>query len=67
MVFHPDFPKDNRFFLYYVVRSFSGQVVRISQWKAGSRKKVKSGTEKVIMEIPQPFFNHNGGQVTVYI
>lgn len=54
--FHPGFNKNGRYFIYYT--SSEGDVV-ISEFTALDAKT----KEKVLLRIPQPYSNHNGGQL----
>lgn len=64
MVFHPNFTTDRRVFTYYVVKVGAQQTARISQWIARSTRAVRRGSERILLDIPQPSWNHNGGQVS---
>ncbi|GAB5441947.1 MAG: hypothetical protein Fues2KO_22960 [Fuerstiella sp.] len=64
LAFHPDFPRDDRLFVYYssaaaprtsVVSSF-----RVSDADANL---ADPDSETVVMKISQPFSNHNGGSM----
>lgn len=63
LAFHPNFAATKRFYVYYVVNGAQGQTVRISQWVARNNFLARKSSERVLIEIPQPYFNHNGGQV----
>ena len=62
LAFHPDYPKDPRFFVNYTDRD--GNTV-VSQFTvSGADPDLGDpGSEVVLMHIAQPFENHNGGAV----
>ncbi len=63
LALHPKF-KDNRLvYLYYTQQNPRRSV--ISEWKASEDfTKLDPASERIVMEVPQPFSNHNGGQLT---
>lgn len=63
LAFHPQFRNNGRFFIYYSQQEPRRSVVseiRISGTDGG---KADLSTERVLMEIPQPYGNHNGGDM----
>ena len=56
VAFHPEFVKNGRYFVYYT--DSKGDVV-ISEFNSNSG----SNQEKVLLNIKQPYSNHNGGQL----
>ena len=66
VAFHPAFAKNGYFYVNYTTGSSRGRDLRtvISEFRADPKAKVvDAGTERIVMEIPQPYNNHNGGQV----
>lgn len=64
VAFHPDFKENKRFFVNYTSRR-GGLHTVVSEFKVGKKPDIADkGSERVILEIPQPFSNHNGGQIT---
>lgn len=62
LAFHPDFAKNREFFVYYTAEPPKRSV--LSRFKAsedGLRGLPES--EEVLLEIAQPYWNHNGGTV----
>ncbi len=60
LAFHPDYDKNGLFFVNYSVVG-SGATV-IERYQVSSNPDVaKAGSGAVILTIPQPFSNHNGG------
>ena len=62
LVFHPEFEKNGEMFVWYSAqRPKRGVLSRFVL--AGGDNKVKPDTEKIILEVRQPWGNHNGGTV----
>jgi len=63
LAFGPDYPANGRFYVYYS----AGQPRRsvVSRFTAGNPDEGAADPESelVILEVPQPFSNHNGGQL----
>ncbi len=67
MALHPDFKKNGRFFVYYsstLPQNKNDHIAVLSEFKADPTNPNKSFLEEtVILTIPQPEWNHNGGQI----
>ena len=61
MAFHPNFPDDPRFFIYYSKLEDDTTLVSYEVTPDGQ---VDLSTVKTLLTVTQPFTNHNGGQVT---
>ena len=59
LAFHPDFERDGRFFVNYT--DLAGDTVVASYRAEGSS--ADSTSEQVLLEIDQPYANHNGGHL----
>jgi glucose/arabinose dehydrogenase len=59
LAFHPDFSING---FYYVHYNPDRSTSRISRFTANGNTTI-SGSELILMDIPQPLTNHNGGQV----
>jgi glucose/arabinose dehydrogenase len=62
LAFHPDYARNRQFYIYYTQHNPRRSV--ISEFKAnadGTQADLKS--ERVLLEIAQPFSNHNGGEI----
>lgn len=73
LAFHPDCQKNRRFFIYYSSRvkpknPADDHVTRLSEFSASKRDRniAVISSERIIMEIQQPYGNHNGGEVSNY-
>lgn len=64
MTFHPQHKQNGLFYVYYSANN-AGHVSRISEIRTmtGDPNQADPSTERVILEIPEPFGNHNGGQI----
>jgi uncharacterized repeat protein (TIGR03806 family) len=61
MAFHPQFPDSNKFYVYY---NFDSLYSRISEFKVSDNPdSADENSERVILELAQPYTNHNGGQI----
>ena len=63
MAFHPDFAQNGYVFVNYTKPNSLTTV--ISRFKVDSLNpnKLKPSSEKVLMQVPQPYSNHNGGSI----
>src|SRR5262249_53540505 len=59
LAFHPQYPANPRFYLDYK-RSGDGATV-IAEYQVSANPNVANSTERVLLVIPQPYANHNGG------
>ncbi len=60
LAMHPNFIKNGQFFVYYTHKDDHRSVVSRFVMKDG---KVDREAEETILEMPQPFQNHNGGSI----
>ncbi len=58
LALHPRFASNRRLFVNYTNRSGD---THISEFRAGSADSADAGSERVLLVVPQPFSNHNGG------
>ncbi|XP_033627370.1 HHIP-like protein 2 isoform X1 [Asterias rubens] len=63
--FHPNSAENDKFYVFYSTGDNSDQKVRISEFTIlpDDRNKVNASSEKVILEVDEPYANHNGGQL----
>jgi glucose/arabinose dehydrogenase len=68
LAFHPNFATNGRFFVYYnAPPRLAGfdNIDRLSEFRAAAGANVADhGSERIILEIDDPQFNHNGGTIT---
>ncbi len=65
LAFHPRFRENGLFFINYTTRHEGREITRVSRWQTaldGTGLTPARG-EKVILEVEQPYANHNGGQL----
>lgn len=62
LAFHPKFRENRRFFVNYTSPA-GGLHTVISEFTAGPSGKTDPASERILLTIPQPFSNHNGGQI----
>ena len=64
LAFHPRFRENGEFFCYFTNREMPRKsIVSRFKLKAGSKDLADLKSEEVLMEIAQPFWNHNGGTI----
>ena len=63
IAFHPDYRNNRRFFLNYTNNRPTLKTIIAEYQASASNGNVAQTTERVLLEINQPFDNHNGGQL----
>lgn len=64
LAFHPDHASNGRFYVYYTWDNGTGLISRISEFTVSANPDVADpASERVILEVPQDFSNHNGGDL----
>lgn len=61
LAFHPDYQRNGRFFVNYN-RQEDGATV-LAEYRRGGSASEASRVEQVLMTVPQPYINHNGGML----
>jgi glucose/arabinose dehydrogenase len=64
LAFHPGFATNHLFYVYYSQQNPRRSVVSEFKAPADSAASTDLSTERILMQIPQPYSNHNGGQVS---
>lgn len=71
LAFHPNFSQNKRLFIYYSTYNTgldtNNHVVRISEFRVSDNDPniANISSQRVLLEIPQPYWNHNGGEVSI--
>jgi len=63
MAFHPDYTENGRFYIYYSASNPVRTVLSEFQRSAARESVADPTTERVLLDISQPFGNHNGGDI----
>jgi quinoprotein glucose dehydrogenase len=65
LAFHPRFKENGHFFVYYTTADGPPHTSILSRFRVGKSDpdKADPNSEEVLMRIPQPFWNHNGGGI----
>jgi glucose/arabinose dehydrogenase len=61
LAFHPDFRRNGRFYINYTRRPDGATV--LAEYRRGASPDQASREERILMMVPQPYPNHNGGMV----
>jgi glucose/arabinose dehydrogenase len=62
IAFHPQYPQNGFFYLNYTDRNGDTVIARYNV-SPGDPNQAEPGSEVVLLQVDQPFGNHNGGQV----
>ena len=62
LAFHPDYAANGRFFVYYSASSPRRTVLSRFQ-VSGDQSRADAASEAIVLEVEQPFSNHNGGMI----
>jgi glucose/arabinose dehydrogenase len=60
---HPHFAQNHTFFIYYSAVSGARHTVVASMTYDPTRRAADPASEHILLEVPQPFSNHKGGQL----
>ncbi|HSY74678.1 MAG TPA: PQQ-dependent sugar dehydrogenase, partial [Dongiaceae bacterium] len=74
LAFHPGFKTNGLFYIYYTQKNDTNQNAQpqnypfrsvVSEFKASTTDpdKADMGSERILLEVPQPFWNHKGGEL----
>ena len=64
LAFHPRFADNGRFFINYVVGVGDKDISRVAEWRLARAEDFARSTAepvRILMEVEQPYANHNGG------
>ncbi len=64
LAFHPGFKTRGEFFVNYTATKVAKRITRVSRFtQAANATAANASSEETVIEIDQPYSNHNGGQV----
>jgi quinoprotein glucose dehydrogenase len=63
LAFHPQYKTNGKFYVYYSQQNPKRSVISEIKVSANDANKADLSTERVLLEIPQPFWNHNSGNM----
>ena len=64
LAFHPEFATRAEFFVDYTATKLAKRITRVSRFSAPAKQSGGiASSEEAVIEIDQPYSNHNGGQV----
>src|SRR3990172_7175938 len=61
VAFHPEYGSNGRFFVNYTTGSAETRRTNITEYRAPPRSDAADRVERIILQIRQPFANHNSG------
>lgn len=61
---HPKFKDNGLFYVFYTQQNPKRSVISEFRMAAGEPARADPASERIVLEIPQPYWNHNGGQVS---
>ncbi|XP_069063302.1 HHIP-like protein 1 [Pleurodeles waltl] len=65
IAFHPAFKANGKFYIYYSISAKKQEKIRISEFRLSTNDMnvADHTSERIILEVPEPASNHNGGQL----
>lgn len=63
LAFHPDYAQNGTFFVDYTASDPRRTVIARYRVDPQDPNRALPGSEEVVLEVPQPYGNHNGGQI----
>ena len=65
IAFHPQYSTNGLFYVHYSTRVSSRHNGRVSEFRVhpNNTNRAQRSSERILLNIPQPYFNHNGGQL----
>jgi glucose/arabinose dehydrogenase len=63
LAFHPKFKTNHKFYVYYTMQDPKRTVIAEFTTDAANANRASMKSTRVLLEIPQPFWNHNSGNL----
>lgn len=63
LAFHPQFGTNGFFYVYYTGANDQSVISRFNTTPGSTSTEIDPSTEVILLEVPQPFGNHNGGMI----
>lgn len=69
LAFHPNFDANRKFYCYFSAMINGRHMTQLSEFKTllNNPNKVDTSSERVLLQVEQPYSNHNGGEVRIVI
>lgn len=63
LAFHPHYAQNRKFYLYYTLQDPKHSVISEMQCHRDTPSQADPSSERILLTIPQPFWNHNSGNL----
>lgn len=63
VAFHPNYAENRKFYIYYTLQNPKHSVLSEMQTSVDNPNRADPSTERILLEIPQPYWNHNSGNL----